>query len=75
MCYPLKKVSPPNYPVSVQYYLDYSLFGSDWEREREAYLLSLIFVIKPSTVVTIPPRVPLASSKSSSGIFTLAVSD
>lgn len=42
--------------------------------ERE-YWLSLIFEIKPSTVVTSPPRVPLASSNSSSGIFTLAVSD
>jgi hypothetical protein len=46
------------------------------EIER-AYLLSLIFVIKPSTVVTTPPivRLPLVSSKSSSGIFILAVSD
>jgi hypothetical protein len=52
------------------------------EREREsaggeegAYLLSLICVIKPSIVVTSPPRVPLPNSKSSSGTFTLAVSD
>lgn len=45
-------------------------------REKEvAYLLSLICVIKPSTVVTSPPMVPLASSKSSSGTCTLAVSD
>jgi hypothetical protein len=40
-----------------------------------AYLLSLICVIKPSIVVTSPPRVPLPNSKSSSGTFTLAVSD
>lgn len=60
----------PNYPVTVGCCLDYIFCVGE-----KANLLSLIFVIKPSTVVTIPPRVPLASSKSSSGTFTLAVSD
>lgn len=38
-------------------------------------LLSPILDIKPSTVVTSPPNVPLESSNSSSGIATAAVSD
>lgn len=45
------------------------------KKDEKSYSLSLIFVIRPSTVVTIPPRVPPASSKSSSGILTPAVSD
>lgn len=45
-----------------------------YTKKREQ-LPSLIFVTKPSTVVTIPPNVPLVSSNSISGIITLAVSD
>lgn len=45
------------------------------EKAGNRYLLSLIFVIRPSIVVTTPPSVPLASSNSISGIITLAVSD
>lgn len=44
-------------------------------KRKEKHSLSLIFVIKPSIVVTSPPNVPLDNSKSISGILTPAVSD
>lgn len=61
--------------LSWYYFLDVlTVTWGQWTWGKKV-ILSFIWLSNPSTVVTRPPSVPDASSRSSSGIITMAVSD